>query len=76
MTATRIYTVFDLYEKIENLKPSEKIWVSFDELSTKEFKYLDQSYFIECIPNKKMLFKFDKNRKAFDSINSKIKVSI
>jgi hypothetical protein len=53
MKNVRIYTIFDLYEKIENLKPSEKIWVSFDELSTKEFRYLDQSYFIECIPNKK-----------------------
>jgi hypothetical protein len=76
MQATRIYTVFDLYEKIENLKQGEKIWVSFDELSTKEFRYLDQSYFIECIPNNMLLFKFDQNRKAFDSINSKIKVSI
>jgi hypothetical protein len=76
MNAIRIYTIFDLYEKIENLKQGEKIWVSFDELSTKEFKYLDQSYFIESVPSKKMLFKFDQNRKAFDCINSKIKVSI
>jgi hypothetical protein len=76
MQSVRIYTVFDLYEKIENLNQGEKIWVLFDGLSTKEFRYLDQSYFIECIPNNMLLFKFDQNRNAFDCINSKIKISV
>jgi hypothetical protein len=76
MQVNRIYTIFDLYEKIENLKQGEKIWVAFDELSTKEFRYLDQTYFLDCVPNNMLLFEFDQNRKAFDCINSKIKVSI
>jgi hypothetical protein len=76
MQSVRIYTVFDLYEKIENLKQGEKIRVAFDELCTQEFRYLDQTYFLSCVPNNMLLFKFDQNRKAYDCINSKIKVSI
>lgn len=76
MQAIRIYTVFDLYQKIENLKQGEKIWISFDELETKEFRSLDGNWFLQTIPNNQLLFKFDQNRKAFDCINSKIKVSI
>lgn len=76
MIVQRIYTVFDLYEKIEQLKKGETIKVKFDELSSQIFKYIDQSYFIE-ITNNKYLFKYDTQSKTYICIdNKKLTVTI
>lgn len=70
MIVQRIYTVFDVYEKIEQLKKGETIKVKFDELSSKIYKYIDQTYFINITDNK-YLFKYDIQNKTYICINNK-----
>jgi hypothetical protein len=75
----KVYTVFDIYEKIEKLKDDEKLNIQFDELSIKVFKPLDQSYFLESVKDEfNYLFRFNEKFNKYVCINTinKIKVTI
>jgi hypothetical protein len=75
----KVYTVFDIYEKIEKLKGEQKLNIQFDELSIKVFKPLDQSYFLESVKDDfNYLFRFNEKFNKYVCINTinKIKVTI